>query len=128
MTSVEPGKIANAVGTAEAQMRTMSPRVENRRIDGTTRLAIRSPWDAVVWAVSTALRRFMPERWIIDLLVLALALFLVGASALYGLAVASKSVPPPDSPMAGRLLRADQESGTGVINACTDLLSGQDKQ
>jgi hypothetical protein len=34
-------------------------------------------------------RRLVPERWLIDLLVLALAAFIIGASALYGLAVVS---------------------------------------
>ena len=109
-------------------MGTMSPGVEKRRIDGTTRSSIRSSWDAVVWAVSTALRRFIPERWIIDLLVLALALFLVGATAFYGLAVVSESVPPSGPTIAGRPVRGDQESGTGVFNVCTDLLSCQDTQ
>jgi hypothetical protein len=109
-------------------MRTMSPRVENGRIHVTTRPAIRSPWDAVVWAVSTALRRFMSERWIIDLLVLALALFLVGATSLYGLAVVSKWVPPPNPPIGGRLIRGDQEPGTGALNVCSDLLRCQDTQ
>jgi hypothetical protein len=102
-------------------MGTMSPRVENRRIDGTVRSSIWSSWDAVVWAVSTALRWFMPERWIVDLLVLALALFLVGATAFYGLVVVSESVPPSNPPIAGRLIRGDEESGVGVFNVCTDL-------
>jgi hypothetical protein len=110
-------------------MNTLSPRVENRRIDGTTRPAVRSPWDAVARAVSTALQRFMPERWIVDLLVLALALFLVGATAFYGLASASKWVPPANPPIADRLSRGDQDPGRDAANVCSDLLrTTQDMQ
>ena len=100
-------------------MRTMSQRVENGRTHTTSRFAISSPREAAVRAVSTGLRRFMPESWIVDLLVLAVALFLVGATALYGLAVASKELSPSISPITDHLTRGAQdrpeESGTTSV-------------
>jgi hypothetical protein len=49
-------------------------------------------------------RRLVPERWLIDLLVLALAAFIIGASALYGLAVMSTWTPSQHQPTARRLI------------------------
>jgi len=109
-------------------MRTMSPRVENEKMHVTTRPAVRSPRDAVARAVSTARQRFMLERWIVDLLVLALAFLLVGATALYGLAGASKLVPPANPPVADRLTGGDREPATGALNVCRDLVRSQDMQ
>jgi len=80
-------------------MRTMSQRVENGRTHTISRFAIWSPREVVMRAVSTGLRRFMPERWIVDLLVLSVALFFVGATAFYGLAVASKKLSPSVPPI-----------------------------
>jgi hypothetical protein len=70
----------------------------------------------------------MLERWIVDLLVLALAPFLVGAAAFYGLAAASKWVPPSNPPIADRLNSGDQEPGTGALNVYRDLMRSQDLQ
>ena len=109
-------------------MRTVSPRAENERVHVTTRPAIRSRWDAVERAVSTAWHRLMPERWVVDLLLLALAPFLLGAAALYGLAAASKWVPPANPPIAGRLNGGDQETGTGTLNIYRDLVRTEDLQ
>ena len=106
-------------------MRTMSPRAENERMQATTRPAVRSAWDAVTQAVTDALQRLMPERWVMDVLVLAFALFLVGATALYGLAAASKWAPPQNPPGAARLVRGDQEPGAGALNVCSDLVRNQ---
>jgi len=70
-------------------------------------------------AVSTGLRGFMPESWIVDLLVLVVALFFVGAIALYGLAVASKELSPSVSPITDHLTRGAQDrteqSGTTSV-------------
>ena len=60
---------------------------------------------------SSAVPRLMPERWLIGLLVLALAGLLVGATALYGLAVVSTGVPTPNPPTTDRLMRGDHEAG-----------------
>lgn len=109
-------------------MKTVSPRVENERVHVTMRPAIRSRGDAVARAVSTARHRLMLERWIVDLLVLALAPFLVGAAAFYGLAAASKWVPPSNPPIADRLNSGDQEPGTGALNVYRDLMRSQDLQ
>jgi hypothetical protein len=109
-------------------MKTVSPRVENERVHVTTRPAIRSRGDAVARAVSTARQRLVLERWIVDLLVLALAPCLVGATALYGLAAASRWVPPASPPIADRLNSGDEESGTGSLNVGRDLVRSQDMQ
>ena len=94
------------------KMTTMSPRIENGRIHDATRSATRSPREAVVRVASSAVRRFMPERWLSDLLVLALGGLLVGATALYGLAVVSTWVPTPNPPTADRLMRGEWCVGT----------------
>jgi hypothetical protein len=70
----------------------------------------------------------MLERWVVDLLVLALTPFLLGAAALYGLAARSKWVPPANPPIAGRLNGGDQEPGTGTLNIYSDLVRTQDLQ
>jgi len=100
-------------------MRTMSQRVEKGSTHTTSRFAIWSPREAVVRAVSTGLRRFMPESWIVDLLVLAVALLFVGATAFYGLAVASKELSPSVPLITDHLTRGAQdrtdESGTTSV-------------
>lgn len=109
-------------------MRTVSPRMENGRVHVATRPAIQSRWDGVARAVSTARQRLMLERWILDLLVLALAPFLLGATALYGLAAASRWVPPANPPITDRLNSGDQEPGTGALSVGRDLARSQDLQ
>src|SRR6266702_521439 len=100
-------------------MSTTSPRVENGRIQIAIRSAIRSPWELVVRAASNAARRLVPERWLVDLVVLALAAFMVGASVLYGLAVVSTW---PPSPTTGRLMCGVQEVESDALDTCHDRL------
>jgi len=100
----------------------------NGRIDMPTRSATRSPGRAVVRAASSAARRFMPECWLIDLLALALAGLLVGAAALYGLAVVSTWVPTPNPRAADSLTRDDQEAGAAAFGAWDELLCYHEAQ
>jgi hypothetical protein len=104
------------------EMSTASPSVENGRIRMTVRSAIRSPWEIVVRAASNAARRLVTERWLVDLLVLALAALMVGASVFYGLAVVSTSPPSLHQPTTGRLTCGVQEVGPGALDACHDRL------
>jgi hypothetical protein len=108
------------------EMSTTSPRVENGRIYITIRSAIRSPWEVVVRAASNAVRRFVPERWLSDLLVLAFAAFIVGATALCGLAVVSTWA--PNHPTAGPMTCGDQEAGPAAFDVCGDLPCCQEMQ
>jgi hypothetical protein len=109
-------------------MSTTSPRVENGRVYITIRSAIRSPWEVVVRAVSSAARRFVPERWLVDLLVLALATSIFGATALCGLAFVSTWAPSLHHPTAGRMTCSDQEAGLGAFDVCGDLPCCQEMQ
>jgi hypothetical protein len=93
------------------------PQCLNGTIDMPTQSATRSLGRAEAWAASSAAQRFIPERWLIDLLALALAGFLVGAAALYGLAVISTWVPTPNPPTADRLMRGDHEAGAAAFGA-----------
>jgi hypothetical protein len=102
-------------------METTSSRVENGRAQITIRSAIRSPWEFVVRAASSAARPLVPERWFIDLLVLTLVAFLIGASALYGLAVVSTWAPSEPQPTAGRFM-------CGVRDVCGDRLCCEERQ
>ena len=109
-------------------METTSSRVESGRIQITIRSAIRSPWEVVVRAASNAARRLVPERWLADLLVLALAAFMVGASVLYGLAVVSTWPPSLHQPTTGRMMCGVQEVGPGALDACDDRLCCEETQ
>ncbi len=102
------------------------PQCLNGRIDMPTQSATSSPGRAAAWAASSAVRRFMPERWLIDLLVLALAGLLVGAAALYGVGVVSPRVSP--NPAAAHLMRGDHEAGAGACGVWGDLLCGHETQ
>ena len=103
-------------------METTSSRVESGRIQIAIRSAIRSPWELVVRAASNAARRLVPERWLVDLLVLALAAFMVGASVLYGLAVVSTWPPSFHQPPTGPLMCVVQDVGSGALDICHDRL------
>lgn len=108
-------------------MRTTS-RVESGRIYAIIRSAIWSPWEPVVRAVSSLVRRVVLERWIVDLLVLALAAVLVGATALCGLAVVSTWTPSLHQRSNGRLIGGNQEAGHGAFDVCGDLRHCQELQ
>ena len=109
-------------------METTSSRVESGRAQTTIR-PIRSPWVAVAWAASRAVGRLVPERWLIDLLVLALVGFLIGASALYGLAVVSTWAPSASQPAADRFMCGVREVGPGTYDdVCGDRLCCEERQ
>ena len=98
------------------------PQCLNGRIDMPTPSATRGPGHVGAGTASSAAQRFMPERWLIDLLALALAGLLVGAAALYGLAVVSTWVSTPNPPTADRLIRGDHEAGTAAFGAWGERL------
>jgi len=110
-------------------METTSSRVENGRAQTTIRSAIRSPREVVLRAASSAVRRLVPERWLINLLVLALVAFLIAASALYGLAVVSTWAPSSPQPTAGRFMCGVREVGPGTFDdVCGDRLCCEERQ
>jgi hypothetical protein len=82
-------------------MRAMSPKVENRTV-GVFRSAIQIPRQVDVPVPVGAVRRLIPERWAVDLLLVALAALIVVATAIVGLGIVSTSVPAPD-PLPGHL-------------------------
>jgi len=74
-------------------------------------------------------RQLVPERWLIDLLVLALVAFLIGASALYGLAVVSTWTPSSPQPTADRFMCGVREVGPGTFDdVCGDRLCCEERQ
>ena len=89
-------------------MRTMSPRVENGRTPTHTPSFARGPREAVVRDGLSAVRRFVSETWLIELLGFALAGLLVVVTSLCGLALVSTWVRTPYPPIA-RLTHAGQE-------------------
>jgi len=74
-------------------METTNARVETRRTGSTAWPAIGLPRETLVRTITSAWRWLMSERWILELLTLALALILVVAAAAYGLAVVSTWAP-----------------------------------
>ena len=96
-------------------MRTTNPSVVDRRIDMPARPSA-SPQRAVVRAASLAAGRFAADHWLIDLLALVLAALLIGATALYGLAVVSTWTAAPNAP------GADLSTHDGLIS--TSVASG----
>ncbi len=80
-------------------MRTMSPRVENGRTHTTSPSFARGPHEAVVRDGLSAVRRFVSESWLIELLGFALAGLLLVASLLCGLALVSTWVRTPYPPI-----------------------------
>ena len=69
--------------------------------------------------VQSASQRVTTERWVIDVVVLALAAFLIAVSAVYGLAVVSTRMPAAHSQTAlhqidsDHLVDSDAEEGRG---------------
>jgi hypothetical protein len=102
-------------------METSSSRVENAAIQVTIQSTIRSAWEVVCREALNAVRQFVPERWLIDLLVLILAAFLIGVTALYGLAVVSIGAPSSHQPTGGYLMCV-REAGPGAYDVCDDRL------
>jgi len=100
-------------------MEITSPRIEKGSIQISFRPAIRHPWGVVVRTASSAVRGLVPEGWLIDLLVLALAAFMIGGTALYGLAVVSTWTPSLHQPTVGRLMCV-REAGPGAFDVCDD--------
>ena len=103
-------------------MKTSSPRVDDGSMDMPTRSATQSPQRAVARASSIAARTFTADRWLIDLLALALAALLVGGAALYGLALVSSGVATPHPPAADRVMRDDLEATPVAAGGWADLL------
>lgn len=103
-------------------MATTSTRIENGRIQIAVRSARRSRLEVLARAASSAVRWLLPERWLIDLLVLALAATVVGATALYGLAVVSTWTPSFHQPTGDRSTCGLQEVGPVGLDACDDRL------
>ena len=97
------------------------PQCLDGRIDMPTRSATRSQGRAGAVAASSGAQRFVPERWLIDLLALALAGLLVGAATLYGLAVVSTWVATPQPRSGDRLMRANHEGGALTFGTCGEL-------
>ena len=89
-------------------MRTMSPRVENGRTHAPIQSFARGPREAVVRDGLSAVRQFVSESWLIELLGLALVGLLVVATSLCGLALVSTWVRTPYPPTA-RLTHGGQE-------------------
>jgi hypothetical protein len=91
-------------------MKTASSREVNGRIDRPARSDGRSYWRAGARAVASETRRVTPRRWPFDLLALALSVLMVGATAVCGLAVVSRWVPPPRSLSTDGPMRGDREA------------------
>ena len=87
-------------------METTNARAETRRTGSTAWLTIGVPRETLVRAFRSAWRWLMSEGWILELVALALALILVLAAAVYGLAVVSTWAP------AGQSLAAVQSAPT----------------
>ena len=98
-------------------METVNSRVETRETHTAIRPATTNPWEAVVRAVASACRQLMAEEWLIELLALALVLFLIGATAVYGLALVSTWVPTGHSLTVNRSIDSDHEAEAGAIEA-----------
>ena len=103
-------------------MGTANARVESRRTSATAPPAIRVPLEALVRAVVSAWRWLMSERWILELLAIALALSLVVAAAVCGLAVVSSWAPSSQSLAAVQSMRTihGAEARTGESNRCEE--------
>jgi hypothetical protein len=70
-------------------MRTNSYRVESRAVRIVTPSRVETLWLAMLRAVVRAARPVMPERWVVELLGLALGGVLVVAATLYAAALVS---------------------------------------
>jgi hypothetical protein len=92
-------------------MKTATSREVHGRIDRSDRSGNQSYGRVAAWAVARKTGRFMPGSWPVDVLALALSALMVGATALYGLAVASRWVPPPTSLTADGPMRGDGDAG-----------------
>lgn len=109
-------------------MNTMSPKVESERIEVTTWAAIPSAQAAAGEAATRPARRFVPARWLVDLLALGLAGMLAGAAALYGLAVVAAGTPRPSAPMADRVTRDAPDGGASELRVGSDILCCRETQ
>jgi hypothetical protein len=78
--------------------------------------------------VSSVAGQLVPERWVVDLLVLALAALLVVAAALYGLAVVHTRAPTLHQAPIGRVMGGDQEGRAGAIDVYADFWHCQETQ
>jgi hypothetical protein len=100
-------------------MRTTSPTVVNGRVHMTTPSVTCHPARPVA---SSGARRFITERWLFDLLVLALAGLLAGAAAVYGLSVVSTGMPTLNRPTTDHSMVGDHEARAGGFGVPTDRL------
>src|SRR5262245_60944303 len=96
-------------------MRTTNPSVFDRRMDVRARHAA-NPERAMAGAAPLAAVRSAVDHWLVDLLAFVLAALLVGATALYGLAVVSTWTDAPSRPA------ADLSTHDGLIT--TSVASG----
>jgi hypothetical protein len=102
-------------------METTGSRVESGRGQLTIRSAAWSPWAVLARAVSSA-ARLVPDRWLIDLSVFAVAAFILGATALCGLAVVSTWTPSAHQPAGSPLLCDARQAGPVTFDACDDSM------
>src|SRR5262245_5128675 len=110
-------------------MKAPSLRVASEGIDLTARSASdhRSARRVLPQVVQSALQRVTTERWVIDLVVVALAEFLIAVSAVYGLAVVSTRMPAAHSQTAlhesdsDHLVDSDAVKGRDSFGVCDEL-------
>jgi hypothetical protein len=98
----------------------MSPKVENGAVGVAVRSAIDIPRQVAVPVAVTAVRRLIPERWVVDLLLMALAALIIVAAALWGLGIVSTSAPAHDPPPGHLRTCGHQTPGPIGFNVCSD--------
>ena len=102
-------------------MKTASSRAVNGRIDRVARSEDRSYWRPGARAVASETRRFTPRRWPVGVLALALSVLMVGATAVCGLAVVSRWMPPPRLLTTDGSMRGDREAFADSLGVRNDL-------
>ena len=101
-------------------MSAMSPKVENGELDVAVRSAIQIPRKVVVSAAVSAVRRLIPERWVMDLLLVALAALIIVATALGGLDIVSTSASADDPTPGGLRMCGHHTAGPIAFDVCSD--------
>src|SRR5215470_16898667 len=96
-------------------METASTTLKRRKMVSAATSAFRTPREAVGGGVAKANGRWTSERWVSELIALALVLFLIGAAVIYGLAVVSRRAPAPSSLAATSSIPSDHEAGASAV-------------
>jgi len=109
-------------------MRATDPRIADRRIEFPARPASPSPKGIVARAASIAAGRVPSERWLTNLVALALASLLVGAAALYGLALVSACMTTPNQPAPDVVTHEGLTATSVAPGAWADLLCCHETQ